>query len=59
MNQLDIDEMIELLKKDENSKLRKQLAMIVVSVIEEDYTLRNKIANAVNRGEKNEQIGYD
>jgi hypothetical protein len=59
MNQHDIDEMIELLKKDENSKLRKQLAAIVVSVIEEDYALRNKIVALANRGGGSEQIGYE
>jgi hypothetical protein len=47
MNQLDLPEMIELLKKDENANLRIELAKLIVSTIKNDHFLKEEIVNLV------------
>jgi hypothetical protein len=47
MNQLDLKEMITLLRNEENSNLREELAKIIVESIENDISLKGKISEMV------------
>jgi hypothetical protein len=49
MNQLDLPEMIELLKREENANLKRELAELIVSTIINDISLRDEIAGMVSR----------
>ncbi len=50
MYQSDLPELIELLKKDENSNLRKELAEIVLSTIEKDIILKDRMVDFASQG---------
>jgi hypothetical protein len=49
MNQLDLREMIDLLKKDENAELLTELAKLIVSTIKDDSSLKDEIVDMVSR----------
>jgi len=50
MNQADLPEFIELLKKNQNSNLRKELVEIILSTIEKDIILKDRIVDFASQG---------
>ena len=49
MNESEMSDLIVLLKKDENATMRTELAELIMSAIEDDFALRDKIVKIVNR----------